>query len=117
MAMYICENCGCVENTALGNWWVRDTNNRLAVNPVTNKPFPNGMALCSACAPDKFVDGKYRHIYRDNKPRTQGWHNQFNRQLWDGSTKVENPMDYTEYNQKFKITWEQKEIVCKSLLE
>lgn len=106
MSLYLCESCGCVENTALGNWWVRDCNTKLAVNPATNKHFPNGMALCSACAPDRYADGRYRRIYRNNTPRRQGWHNQFARRLWDGVTEVENPMDYLEYTQKFKVTWE-----------
>ncbi len=117
MAMYICENCGCLENTAFGNWWIRGSNHKLDVNPETGKPFPNGMALCSACAPDKYADGKYRHIGRDNKPRVKGWHNQFARRLWDGSIRdIKNcPMSYSEYTKKFKVTWEISDATVRSL--
>lgn len=114
MSLFICDNCGCVENTAFGNWWIRDSNHELDVNPETNKPFPDGMALCSACAPDKYADGKYRHIGRDNKPRVKGWHNQFARRLWDGVTEVENPMEYLEYTKKFKVTWEIENVTVRS---
>lgn len=108
MSLFICDNCGCVENTAFGNWWIRDSNHKLDVNPETNKPFPNGMALCSECAPDKYADGQYRYMDRNNKPRLKGWHNQFPRRLWDGSSSdLENcPKSYSDYIQKFKVTWE-----------
>ena len=36
MPLFRCSRCGCVENTALSNYWVRG-----------NKP-----ALCAACDPD-----------------------------------------------------------------
>jgi hypothetical protein len=46
MSLYQCENCGVIENTALGWCWGR----KLKGSPDTRK-------LCSACAPTKFTDG------------------------------------------------------------
>ena len=36
MGVFVCDSCGCLENTALSNYWIR------------NKGTP---ALCSACDP------------------------------------------------------------------
>lgn len=39
MALFVCEECGCVENTALASFW----NRRHTTDP---------RALCSECRPD-----------------------------------------------------------------
>ena len=36
MPVFICENCGCIENTAVSNYWSRGS----------------GPALCSECDPE-----------------------------------------------------------------
>lgn len=39
MSIFVCEECGCIENTALSSFWMRNGNGR------------TGQALCSACDP------------------------------------------------------------------
>ena len=68
MSLYLCVECGCVENTALANYW-----GRLYKAP----PFEtDGRALCSECDP---AIGK--------------WHGEFEKKLWDGKQEVLNPED------------------------
>ena len=76
MGLFVCDKCGCVENTALGRYWSKD--------------FPNmwdkdneGLALCSECAPLYFADGsqtRYNHQ----------WHGKFEKKPWDGKESVLN---------------------------
>jgi len=60
MPLFVCENCGCVENTALSlcSWF----------QYRKKKPM-----LCSECCPEQ---GK--------------WHNKFLKKKWDGKKKVLN---------------------------
>lgn len=44
MALFVCEACGCIENTALSNFWRRK---RPRVAGVKS----DGRALCSDCDP------------------------------------------------------------------
>lgn len=61
MALFICEECGCIENTALtGFRWDRAKKRRIL--------------LCSECDPDI---GK--------------WHDKFSKKKWDGKLEVINP--------------------------
>ncbi len=53
MPLFVCENCNCVENTALGFYWGRDDKD---LTFGANHPL-NGKALCSECVPLKFSDG------------------------------------------------------------
>lgn len=49
MSLYNCENCGVIENTALGLYWFRH-----------DEEWPDdirGKALCSECAPATYPDG------------------------------------------------------------
>ena len=39
MGCFVCEECGCIDNTALGRYWGRDS--------AEDRP---GEALCSKCA-------------------------------------------------------------------
>ena len=47
MPLFKCEQCGCVENTALSNYWTRNLR-----DPSEPKPWAIRPALCSACDPD-----------------------------------------------------------------
>jgi len=69
MSIYQCENCGCVENTALGHYHCRNMKNMfLNEEKYLNKK------LCSSCGP-KF--------YKDGKPTEYGkWHNRFDRHFY-----------------------------------
>jgi hypothetical protein len=79
MGLFVCDNpeCGCVENTALGLYWGKDTDDMFPL------PHVNGMALCSECMPDKFIDGT---------PHEEGgkWHGKFPKVKWDGISEVMN---------------------------
>lgn len=50
MPLFMCEQCGCVENTATGRYWTKDESEFW-------RPEDTGKALCSECAPRAFVDG------------------------------------------------------------
>lgn len=50
MSLYQCEDCGCVENTALG-WYHCRNDASLTV------PDKLGKALCSVCGPTHFPNG------------------------------------------------------------
>lgn len=70
MSLYQCENCGCMENTALGHYhcakvYVDDFN-------WNGKEHMKGMVLCSACAPENYADNKV--VAKAGK-----WHGQFER--------------------------------------
>ena len=62
MALFVCEKCRTIENTACCDFWLRNV----------DKPLCLGTALCSACDPDI---GK--------------WHGRFERQTYDGSQTVQ----------------------------
>lgn len=62
MPLFMCRSCGCVENTALGEYWS-------ATDP---KIWPDGDALvprCSECGPTKYRDGTATEYGK--------WHGQF----------------------------------------
>ena len=59
MSLFQCEECGCVENTALCSYWSR------LLREDSRK-------LCSACTPDKFSDGT-------NNRKGGRWHGRFKR--------------------------------------
>jgi len=62
MPLFICEKCGCVENTALGHYWGKDA--KCIEGTEWDK------ALCSECAPDKFLGGT-------NYNKGGKWHGRF----------------------------------------
>ena len=90
MPMYVCEVCGCVENTGCGNWWSRFDNHKKVGD------IPDGVALCSVCTPAEYKSG----AIDEGKGK---WHMYFTRRLWDGKTPVLNkrPEDFAEYIAKF----------------
>jgi len=61
MSLYQCEKCGCIENTALGFYWVRGWSSW----PEEFKD----KALCSECGPTTFSDG--------GKTKWGKWHGEF----------------------------------------
>jgi hypothetical protein len=61
MSLFVCDNCGCVDNTALGFYWGRNI----------KEMDGDGRALCSECK-----EGK--------------WHGQFEKEPWDGKRNVIN---------------------------
>lgn len=67
MPMFVCDDCGHVDNTATGRWWSRNCPNLWAADNL-------GKALCSLCEPTTFVNGE---------PNEDGgkWHGRFERRL------------------------------------
>ena len=70
MSLFQCENCGCVENTALSSQGFHGLFEKLF--DWSYAPERKGMKLCSACGPVKYSDG------RDTKYGK--WHNVFTRE-------------------------------------
>ena len=70
MPLFICENCGCIENTALGFYWSRK-------HVKFKDEEMNGKALCSECMPLEFSNGV--------KAGEGKWHNKFSKEFFDSS--------------------------------
>lgn len=68
MPLFICENCGCIENTALGHYWSRKF---VKFKDETM----NGKALCSECTPTEFEDG--------SKSDGGKWHGRFPKEKYN----------------------------------
>ena len=49
MALFVCQKCHCVENSATGWWWSKD--NLRLILPPDMKEFEFGKGLCSECLP------------------------------------------------------------------
>jgi hypothetical protein len=62
MPCFKCENCGCIENSALGHYWSR------GLSHFKGTEFEK--ALCSECTPLKFPDGS-------NNKEGGKWHGKF----------------------------------------
>lgn len=75
MGVFVCDECNCVENTALGHYWARS---RLTFKDSSK----NGKALCSECTPAEFSDG--------SSTRKGKWHNKFPKKQWDGIREMDN---------------------------
>lgn len=68
MSLFQCENCGCVENTALSCQGIKQVTEWFDWAGIEER---KGLLLCSACAPTKHEDGT---------PSKLGvWHGQFSR--------------------------------------
>ena len=81
MPLFICEKCGCIENTATGFYWAR--------NAVTFKDSSlNGKALCSECTPAEFKDG--------SKTEMGTWHGRFPKEKFDPA--IHDHKDYLNGN-------------------
>ena len=81
MSLFVCDKCGCVDNTALGRYWSKD-------DPLLWGEDNLGLALCTECAPTTFADGS------PVNPRIMAdygkWHNKFPKKKWDGKLEVIN---------------------------
>jgi hypothetical protein len=64
MPIFECDNCHCLENTALGNYWTRS----LDIWPAEYR----GKKLCSECGPPFYSDGK--------KSGFGKWHGRFKKE-------------------------------------
>lgn len=73
MSLYQCEKCGCIENTALG--WYHCRKMGIAIQPKEEQ----GLALCSACGPTNYTDGK-------TIEKTGKWHGKFRRRFFPLNT-------------------------------
>lgn len=80
MPLFVCDKCGCVENTALGRYWTKDWEDMWDEDN-------EGLALCSECAPTKFKDGTSTSTEWCEYGK---WHGKFPKVKWDGKTKVIN---------------------------
>ena len=68
MSLFQCENCGCVENTALSCQGIKPMAKHFDWAGIEER---RGMLLCSACAPT---------LHSDKTPTEFGkWHGQFER--------------------------------------
>ncbi len=69
MSLFQCENCGCAENTALSHQGIgKDIFDWFDWTSIEDR---EGMLLCSACAPSKFIEGDDSGL--------GVWHGQFDR--------------------------------------
>jgi hypothetical protein len=74
MPSFICENCGCVDNSACGGtYWTAN-----ADPPLYPPPYKKGQKLCLACSPTIYTNG------RKNGDAGK-WHDKFERLMPDGS--------------------------------
>lgn len=81
MGIFVCDNCGCVENTALGHFWSKDR--------IQLMGFALGTALCSECMPS--LTAKGNPIFQDDTLIKPGhWHGKFPKVQWDGKREVMN---------------------------
>ena len=71
MSTYICEKCGCIDNTACGgNYWrVKGKMN------LFKDEYSNTHVLCVECTPKEFKDGS-------KNTEAGKWHNKFPKKHW-----------------------------------
>lgn len=74
MALFKCENCGCVENTALSGQGFQ----RVRLYDWSYAPELKGKMLCSECGPRNFKDGK-------PTPYAGKWHGVFKKERYKAS--------------------------------
>ena len=87
MGLFVCDKCKCVENTALGWYWSKDS--LRLVLPEDMKDYEFSKALCSECLPEstRFTDG-------GNPGYTGKWHNKFPKVHIDNFIKSEEGRNY-----------------------
>lgn len=71
MPLFVCAICECVENTALGLWWGRNSLKDSYKWTLKNVEF-KGRGLCSECMPTEYIDG--------STAGTGKWHGQFEKE-------------------------------------
>lgn len=65
MPLYVCDTCHSIENTAFGHYHTRGLG-------YFKDKVKDAKALCSACMPNEYNNGKTRKT---------GWHNHFEREI------------------------------------
>jgi hypothetical protein len=71
MSTYICEKCGCIDNTACGdNYW-----GFIGKRNYYKDEYANNHILCVECTPSEFKDGSIN-------TEVGKWHNQFPKEHW-----------------------------------
>lgn len=80
MSLFVCDKCGCIENTSLGFYWAKDIGHEFG--QMWEDPSLKGLALCSECAPSTYSDG--------NKTNYGKWHGKFPKVQWNGNREVIN---------------------------
>lgn len=84
MPSYICEKCGCIDNSACGgNYWSVKSKLNLFADEYSNTHL-----LCVECTPQKFSDGSINH-------EAGIWHNHFPKKHWSdiGKQQILNASD------------------------
>ena len=71
MSTFICEKCGCIDNTSLGGTY----NNVLGQLGLYLDPYANKTILCIECTPKFYYDGSINHD-------SGKWHNRFEKMHW-----------------------------------
>jgi len=71
MSLFQCENCGCLENTALS---AQGFKVMARMFDWSYAPNLKGMRICSACGPSQYNDGKSTEFGK--------WHNVFSREFY-----------------------------------
>ena len=74
MSLFVCDECKCIENTALGHYWGSEVTR-------FKDSSKNGKVLCSECAPAEFEDGSIN-------PNWGKWHNKFEKRTVNESAKI-----------------------------
>lgn len=81
MGLFKCAKCGCVENTALGFYWLRNDSKMIESLDWSNVGEEyKGKPLCSECAPEKYLDGKDTGWGK--------WHEKFEKIPWGEREKL-----------------------------
>lgn len=76
MSIYVCDRCGCIENSAYGSYYLTNFGRDNAEYGM-----PEGELWCHACCPHTKADGtKVPEPYRLHN--YGNWHNRFDRILW-----------------------------------
>lgn len=81
MSTYICEKCGCIDNTACGgNYWLASMNKSRIKRGEEPEIYykedeGNTKYLCVECSPKEFIDGSIRE-------KAGKWHNMFPKRHW-----------------------------------
>jgi hypothetical protein len=71
MPCFVCEKCGCIENTAIGHYWSRT---KIFFKEGSLSPELVGKPLCIECTP---------LFYNDRSPSGGGkWHGLFAKEHW-----------------------------------
>ena len=72
MSLFICDKCGCVDNTACGGtYWIHRSDMYSGENSWADK-----LVLCVECKPKEYSDGSID----DNAGK---WHNEFKKRPWE----------------------------------